>query len=236
MRKPAGLAKGVRDSYAKVEGWQANVTLNGVLRALLLTEADYETIAADLPGLLPEMVRLYEQSFFNVRTDDGVLRPIHLLRIRFAAGPGNADDTAAMLMKAALSGGYSLVKGLWMGGGAGAAESTAGVVKATKALIERELARRVLAGRLGTRDLLNIRQVQIEAERHERDMHSESSDAATAWGVVKSIMELTAPKMVPPARADAQAAQQALLNRRTVERQIAAQPAQDRGYGGRADK
>jgi hypothetical protein len=42
-----------------------------LLDALLLTEADCAVIAADLPGLSPEAVQLYERSLFTVQRPHG---------------------------------------------------------------------------------------------------------------------------------------------------------------------
>lgn len=218
-----------RELHERALALRESAPLAALLDALLLTEADYAMIAADLPGLSPEVVQLYEQSLFNVRTDAGELRPLHLLRLRFEADLHDADDMPAMLKKAALAGGYAFVKAMWPSGSAGDVQPAANLVATTKALIERELTRRVLSGRMETRDLLRMKQVQIETERLQHEQHSVQSGADEAWQLVRGILELTAPKLPLPPKGDTKAANDALHNRLASEQRIATQPVQDGG-------
>jgi hypothetical protein len=221
--------RAVRELHVRVKALRESERLAPVLDAMLLTGADYGTVAADLPGLTPEQVQLYEKSFFNVRADGGELRPAHLLRIRFRDGLQRAGDTAeAELMRAALAGGYGLVKELWAGGISGNAKQATDLATVNRELIERELTRRVLDGRMETRDLLRMKQVQIEAERFRQETLATGSGADEAWGLFRGVLELVAPKMAQP-QGDAKATNEALRNRMAAEQRIAAQPVEDRG-------
>lgn len=74
-------------------GWHDSGALNQVrffLEALLLTGASYSTIAQDLGGsaLNPDVIRLYERLYFNVRESDGGMARSSYIRMR-AANPPN---------------------------------------------------------------------------------------------------------------------------------------------------
>jgi hypothetical protein len=234
VRHLRGGGRGRRSSnlyFARLCAWNADDSVRIALEAFLLTEATYETIAAEMGDVKPEEIRDFGAVFFDVRDDKGCLISPTMLRLRFCLNPdeGAGAGIAALWRKAALSGGYRLVQLLWGNFAAsGRPVEQADPEEIVDLLVEQEIAGRVLSGGMGTRDLIQMRSAGIARQKLRFDMGDGSAARGEGWEFARKLLEATAPK---PPGSIAPAAEQvhASAQRRSAEGGIAKQEVVDLG-------
>ena len=220
------MGKVVRNRLALVESWP-DASMAGVLQPMLLTDLNYTAIAADLGGLDAEAVRLYEMSFFNVRMDDGQLRPKQVLFAKFMANDGAWSDVHRAALLCGRDGLHDAL-GLLPTRDKDKQRNEA-TARATQAMAGQELFRRMLRGEVDTRDLLKIKQIQLDAQRLQHELQTQEGSESEAMGLVRKILELTAPKLAPLPDVDHEEEMNATIRRKLAEERIKKEPVPDKG-------
>jgi len=226
IRGDRRLSRAQRDRLSTTEEW-TDSPMAGVLQPMLLTDLNYEAIAADLGGLDAEAVRLYEMTFFNVRTDDGQLRPKHVLFAKFMSNDGAWSDVHRAALLCGRDGLHDAL-GLLPTRDEDRLRNEA-TARATQSMAGQELFRRMLRGEVDTRDLLKIKQIQLDAQRLQHELQTQEGSDSEAMGLVRKILELTAPKLAPLPDVDHEEEMNATIRRKLAEERIKKEPVPDQG-------
>jgi len=230
LRDPSKVSRAARLKCEQVFLWR-NSQIAALLEPLLMCDCGFETIAADLGGLDPALVAFYANSFFAVRTEAGEVRPVHLLRARFdeELRTANPEELPVILKRSALVGGRALLMCSWnVQRSQAGTDNTKSDPDTIKALVQNELMQRVVQGRVPTRDLVRIEQLQVARERLEFETRPpEYEDEARK--VMLRILSLIVPPKAPPPPVDEDAYNSGLHARLQAEKNIAAQKIEDRG-------
>lgn len=172
--------------FDRVVQWHGQATAR-LVAAHLVTPATCQDIASDL-GLTAEDVQVYGRLFHDVR--DPQDRPIRgvLARLRMdaAGNPANVDA----LMRTALTAG---VTGLRTALGTVVAHNDCDFVDR---LVEQELARRVMTGRMQDRDLIRLQANALLRERIAVEAQSGNRDDVEGVRWAMELLGATAPHMV----------------------------------------
>ncbi|MEI7901530.1 MAG: hypothetical protein WCK89_14865 [bacterium] len=229
-RKPGASIRS--DAFDRVLAWHESDT-GALIEAYLIGAVTCEEAAAEL-GVAADDVRLYSCLFFDLRDDDGSIRPAALLRISAGLQALEIPDAAARLRKVALTGGvYGLRRLL----GVAQPRDAAGEPTLDE-LVEAELKRRLIAGELRTGDLTRLQANAINRERMLRDTGAggRNGDVVESIQVMQKILSLTAPVMVRPERTQEQmqATDAEIRAKFEVQRNIGATPLLDTPEKGEA--
>jgi len=224
-RQKVPLRPGEKPSlFDRVVEWQSS-TARPLIEAFLVAASTYDEAAGDL-GVPVKEITLYGQLFFDVRDDQGKVRPGILMGMLATTEP---DDDPARLRRIALTGGIQGLRGVLC---ADVPRKEASLDH----LVEAELTRRLHAGELRTSDLVRLQANAIARERIAAEQQDDSQPAMLqAVQTVTDLLALTKPRMVSLDRSPEQTAvtNQAIQSRLQAQRNIGATPVEDDSERGR---
>jgi hypothetical protein len=172
--------------FDRIELWHGQPT-GRLVTAYLLTAATYPEIATDT-GLAEEELRLYGRLFFDVRDQQGQRLRGVLTRLRMEmADLVGAGDT---LMRTALTAGLTGLRTAL-----GAVEAV-GPHDLVGCLVEQELARRVVSGRMRDADLIRLQANGVMRERIAAQTQGGGHEVQETMEMALGMLRLTAPHMV----------------------------------------
>ena len=165
------------------------------VEAALLTRASNDRIAKDIDAD-PEVIRLFESLYFNVREKDGAPRNMAVMAISMHLDQDAEENPIKhMFYSAAIRGGYSMLQQMLS-----MHQSDQNSVAITaSALVDRELNRRLLQGELTTSDLIRLRSVQIADERMLHETGQRGSSYSEGMELVKNLLQAMAPMVLDAA-------------------------------------
>ena len=169
-------------AFKRIAGWHGTVT-GQILEAYLVTRSTVEAIAEEL-GLAAVDVQRYGHLFWAVRDHDMPKKGV-LARLR-AALPSQPGE--ARLLRAALMGGLEGLR-RQLGSPEQGAELSA--------MVEHELARRVMAGELRTGDLIRLRGHDLMMRKIELDSRDGVQQDNEATELLFDLLGKLAPTMKP---------------------------------------
>lgn len=167
--------------FDRISAWRASAT-GRILEAYLLTVATFADIAAWL-GVTEQEVRAYERLFYAVRDSTGQPIPAVLARLRAELRDADPDE----LKRMALTGGVSALRY-----GLAANEDTEDL----SVLVDQELRRRLVAGALQNRDLVQLQRTGVIRQQAEAATQSHDEPIQVMARTLQTILNATAPKMV----------------------------------------
>jgi len=174
--------------YAQAVSWYANGVRHAI-ESLLITAGTYDEITQVLNVSKPALLA-YMKIFFDVRDDTGAA-PNAVLNVRFNHAP--PDDTRALILRnAALAGGFSLLKSMLSTNSSTPIDLTDSA--ALRTLVNEEFARRLLSGRMSPADLSRVIAAQAQLEKLKLDSGQSDKELRDVKALLKSVIELTAPK------------------------------------------
>lgn len=204
-------------AFDQVTGWRESPARQ-LIEAFLVGAASYEEAAADL-GVPVKETTLYGRLFFDVRDEQGRVRPGTRMRMLAAMDP---DDDRVRLLRIALTGGRNGLLGVL------------GAVPPRELsldqLVEAELTRRLHAGELRTADLVRLQANSIARQRIVVEQQDDSEPPMLrAVQLVTDFLALTKPHMVEQTQTAEQVAvtNQAIQGHLRAQRSIAATPVAD---------
>lgn len=175
-------------AYDRVAGWHCQQT-GRLLEAYLLTPAAVQEIATEL-GLDAADIALYLLLFFDVRGPDGALKRGVAVRLR--AELTDEVDEQGRLKRAALLGGLPLLRKLTR---SVADDRPADLLSA---LVDQELARRIVSEQLGVRDLARLQANSLLRERVRHENADTQALRMEGWMYTLKLLEAMAPQMLRP--------------------------------------
>lgn len=167
-------------SFDRITLWHSTAT-GRLLEAYLVTGSPVEAIAVEL-GLTQEDVRLYCAIFWAVRDQD---RPIQGVLARLRADLRGKDEHEDDLLRLALLGLDGLRGALGMG--------TAPLDK----LVDQELTRRVMSGKMRTSDLVRLQSNAVMGRRLELESQDPGAPMRESLEFMQHLMSAFAPRMKP---------------------------------------
>lgn len=173
-------------AYDRVAGWH-DQHIGRLVEAYLLTHATVQEIAAEI-GLDVADIALYGALFFDVRGPDGSVRRGVLVRLRSELTDEVDENTR--LKRAALLGGLPLLRKL-----------TRSVVDdkpadILSALVDQEIARRVVSQQMGVRDLARLQANNLLRERVRHETADTQASQHAGWEFSLKLLGAVAPHMV----------------------------------------
>ena len=219
------------ETCRRVDRLRQSASLRPLMEALLLTDADYSTIATHI-GVEAECFRLFGSLFYDVRDAEGHPRPFQLIRIglHLDAG-GNVEqqqDSGVAFKKAALRGGYPLLVSLLpVQSEKGTSSEQGRLDRTAETLVEQELIRRLLMGEMRNADLIRLRGTQIAGERMLYETGQKGSASSEGMELVQKILQACAPSVV--AALEEKPDEAAVERLRKAEQRIAGVQVEDRG-------
>jgi hypothetical protein len=177
--------------FDRISAWRASAT-GRILEAYLLTVASYADIGARL-GLLETDVQTYERLFYSVRDEAGKPVAAVLARLRSELQDVAPDRLKQAALTAGLAGLTSIL----------AANSDTDDLGA---LVDFELRRRLVAGVLQTRDLVQLQRNATIRAQVEAASQSPTEPVQVMARTMQAMLDFTAPKMVEIVRSEEQTA------------------------------
>ena len=217
-------------------GWH-QTEMRGWLEALLLTDLTYTQIAAELGGVDPADVALYQQVFYNVRDTQGAVidfqrkRLLHGLQGQPALTP---DD---VLKRGVLSGGTGMLGTLIPVYDPTMVADKKAPDMTLSRLVDAEVTRRVLANTMDSSDLIRLQSVAIDRSRQHYDLLDRKGERDDGWAQMQDLMQVFAPRLIEARRNDIEMRDQkkALERKLMVENRIRGEPVTDKGPDAMAD-